>query len=420
MTSRSEDHGAEHFDFDKENGPTIRFIDKINTGGEAVIDKVEVQNTYRGAPFVCVRRSYKVHSSRRTFQSLKNAHMKEIGILKKLKNQRHFIELLGSYTRDTEELNDLALVILQNPRADCDLASLLDKTPEDRQAIISDANLERGIACLASALYFLHGIRIRHKDIASKNILVHGNQLLFADFGLSMDFSELTNSETCSLVRQQPIYRPPEGYDWIKHTCASDVFSLGCVYFEILTTLSRANAKFQEEEESEEKKSEGEANFEGKAKFQEEKFQDVWPYRNHVNQIYRWLENKRNDVVTAERQAFTQRHFWLKKTEQMLARTPGQRPRIFNIILELKRESERDPEGFAATACKFCWNRIETLDTCLIDELINLDFEEGFNNAAPVGENSATGSTSSESQQTLSHRKSNWNHFKYSSSSNGG
>ena len=302
MASISEDQGVEHFDFN-EKGPAIRFINTINNGGEAGIDKVEVQDTYRGARFVCVRRSYRFHPSRHAFQSLKNAHIKEIGILKKLRNQRHFIELLGSYTRDTQKPSDLALVILQNPHADCDLASLLDKTPEDRQAIISDANLDSGIACLASALYFLHNTRIRHKDISSKNILVHDNQLLFADFGLSMDFSELTDSETSGLVRQQPKYRPPEGNHEMKHSCASDVFSLGCVFFDILTTLSCVNTKFA----------------------------DVQPYRDHLNHIYRRLKNERNNLVTNKRQASTPRQFWLNKTEQMLARPAGQRPRMFKL-----------------------------------------------------------------------------------------
>jgi serine/threonine protein kinase len=407
MPSSSEDHGAEHFDFDKEKGPTINVIEGISTGGEAVIDEVEVQDTYQRAPFVCVRRSYIFHPSRRTFQSLKNAHLKEVAILKKLINQRHFIELLGSYTKDAEKPNNLALVILQNPRADCDLASLLDKTPENRQAIISDGNLERGIACLASALYFLHSIRIRHKDIASKNILVHGNQLLFADFGLSMDFSELSNSETCSFVNQQPKYRPPEGYHGRKHTCASDVFSLGCVFFEILTTLSHANT-----ESYEEGKSDGGAISEEKAKVEGgDEFQDVWPYRDHLKEIYRRLEKKRK---TAERQASTQRLFWLKKTEQMLAKPLGDRIKMFEILLELWQEFEGDPEGFAATACESCQNHIKTLDIRLITEPMNVDFEAEPNKAVPVSENPATGSISSESQQNFYHRKSNQNHFKIS------
>ncbi|KAH7115795.1 kinase-like domain-containing protein [Dendryphion nanum] len=398
MPPTNENQEVEHFDFDKEKGPTIRYVDKINKGGEAVIDEVEVQDTFRNAPFVCVRRSYNFQANRHSFQSLKIAHVKEVSILKKLKNQRHFIELLGSYTRDSENTNDLALVILQNPRANCDLASLLNNTPEGRQAIISDTNLERGIACLASALHFLHSIHIRHKDIASKNILVHGNQLLFADFGLSIDFSELTNSATCSLVRQQGTYRPPEGDSLKQHTCASDVFSLGCVFFEILTTLSCTNTNFQEKKKSERKE-----------KYEYEKeLQDIRPYRYHLKQVYRWLENKRNDEVTNERQASTRRYFWLKKTEQMLAIPPGQRPRMFNIILELKRESERHREEFAGTACEFCQDRMVTLDTRVIDEPINVDFEEGFNNSALINENSATGLISPGSPQTFSRLINAW------------
>lgn len=363
----------------------MHVVETINGGGEALIEEVHIQDTYRGAPFICVRRSY-TGLTKRNFQKMKDRHRREIDILKKLRDERHFIKLIGSYTQDAGAPKDLALVILQNPRADCDLASLLDKTREERKALISDCKLEKGIACLASALYFLHGAGIRHKDIASKNILVHGDNLLFADFGLSMDFSELKNSETSGLVGQQSTYRPPEGHNWMKHTCASDVFSLGCVFFEMLASLLLSNTHAQKEDD----------------------FQYVRPYRDHLGLIYRWLENKRNAILAAERQGYTLYIFWLKKTQQMLERSPGQRPRMFNIVLELKRESERETGNFSATACEFCMrNRIQSLDPGLIDEPLNLDFVDGDDKTAAHGEDSVTGRITSNSDQAVINSKKN-------------
>lgn len=363
--SNDKKRDVEHFDFGQDESPTVHTIGVISFGGEAVIEEVRVEDTFFRAPFVCVRRSY-IGLSKQGFKGLKTHHEKEIAILKRLRNRRHFIQLVGSYTKDAKSPRDLALVILQNPRADCDLASLLDKTPEERRSLLSDSNLVKGLGCLASALYFLHSSRIRHKDIASKNVLIHGEDLLFADFGLSTDFSELTNSATSGAVRQQGAYRPPEAKAGRKHSCASDVFSLGCVFFEVLASLLQ----------------------------REDGFCHLRPYHDHLNHIYSWLESTWGHMDRVEENRPLLLVFWLKKTHQMMTRSMDGRPKMFDIVLELKdlkQEFISGGEKYGAKACDFCMeNFIQTLNPCLPNEPIMIGFEEIVQGAALHHESSAT------------------------------
>ena len=100
------------------------------------------------------------------------------------------------------------------------------------------ATLWKAYGCLASGLAFIHKQTIRHKDIKPQNILIHQGNVLFTDFGISVDFSEHGRSTTTghpqSFTRK---YCAPEVANWDKRNSKSDVFSLGCVYAEILDAL---------------------------------------------------------------------------------------------------------------------------------------------------------------------------------------
>lgn len=52
------------------------------------------------------------------------------------------------------------------------------------------------VGCLSSALAYLHQQKCRHKDIKPHNILVKGNTVLIADFGLSLDWNDLGGDTT--------------------------------------------------------------------------------------------------------------------------------------------------------------------------------------------------------------------------------
>ena len=115
----------------------------------------------------------------------------EVEILKAV-DHRHCVSLMCSYT-DTR-----VIAMLSEPVADMNLATFLDATPIplDRKQL-----LQISFGCLSVALAHLHGQGIRHKDIKPQNILIHANNILLTDFGLSAD----KISTTTSLASNTPI-----------------------------------------------------------------------------------------------------------------------------------------------------------------------------------------------------------------------
>ena len=150
----------------------------------------------------------------------------EITILKRLKH-RHTVELLGSYT-DPKYVG-----LIMSPIADMDLSTYLAQADATRYA-----ELRTFFGCLARGLEFLHEQNIRHKDIKPGNILVHGGNVLFTDFGLSVDFTNADGSTTCSMVNgMTPQYCAPEVALFEPRNTASDIWSLGVVFLEMAAVL---------------------------------------------------------------------------------------------------------------------------------------------------------------------------------------
>ena len=91
--------------------------------------------------------------------------------------------------------------------------------------------------CLAGALNFLHEAKIRHRDIKPQNILVKRPHVYLTDFGISLDWENLSRSTTTKDTAKSLIYCAPEIARYEKRNSSSDIWSLGCVFVEILTLI---------------------------------------------------------------------------------------------------------------------------------------------------------------------------------------
>jgi TolA-binding protein/tRNA A-37 threonylcarbamoyl transferase component Bud32 len=157
----------------------------------------------------------------------------EIKVLKRLKH-RHVVEFVGSYT----DVQYMGLVM--SPVADMDLSAYLA-----RADTATYRELRTFFGCLARALEFLHAQSIRHKDIKPSNILVHGGNVLFTDFGLAFDFTDQDGSTTASMVNgMTPKYCAPEVANYESRNTSSDIWSLGVVFLEMVAVLKGRTVEY--------------------------------------------------------------------------------------------------------------------------------------------------------------------------------
>jgi serine/threonine protein kinase len=108
--------------------------------------------------------------------------------------------------------------------------------------------------CMARTVEFLHRHVVRHMDIKPLNFLVKripahpashvGYKIYIADFGISRSHEQLAESETESPVKSYTHkYAAPEIVDQSKRGLSSDIFSLGCVFVDMLAALTNEHCK---------------------------------------------------------------------------------------------------------------------------------------------------------------------------------
>jgi serine/threonine protein kinase len=98
--------------------------------------------------------------------------------------------------------------------------------------------------CLSNAVHFIHMRNVKHMDIKPKNLLVREvpnerrmHRIYIADFGIARSYLSAAEAETDSPTSYTPTYAAPEVVQQNKRGFKADIFSLGCVFIEILATI---------------------------------------------------------------------------------------------------------------------------------------------------------------------------------------
>src|SRR4051794_19859922 len=114
--------------------------------------------------------------------------------------------------------------------------TLRDRITCEKQLPIADA--VRIATEIASALDYAHRHGVVHRDIKPENILLHDGRPMVADFGIALALSAAAGGRMTEtgLSLGTPHYMSPEQATAEKEiTGRSDIYSLGCVLYEMLT-----------------------------------------------------------------------------------------------------------------------------------------------------------------------------------------
>jgi len=156
------------------------------------------------------------------------SNMSELKTVKLLSHQ-HLTQLCGMYTLGQ------GIYSLYYPVADMNLRKYMSLMK------INDPNWARtlisGMGCLSDALAYTHDQGVKHQDIKPENILVWSGILILCDWGLASAFNARGGSFGGEILGGTRIYSAPEVLAGEKQGRASDVYSLGLVFEEMLDSV---------------------------------------------------------------------------------------------------------------------------------------------------------------------------------------
>ena len=220
-----------HVEVENLNLLPYEHIKNLGSGGFGLVDQVRHTTTGK----IYARKTIRLRLSQ-DHDGVLYSFWNEIEIMRHLSGHHHIVRCVASYICRPE----LGL-ILDHVADFGSLADLLQEIREGRQLVdVWRPILWRSFGCCAGALAFIHRKGIRHKDIKPENLLVHQGKIVFADFGVSLDGSDLESVTTTGIPDGfSRRYCPPEVVARTPgpRNTKSDVFSLGCVYTEITSTL---------------------------------------------------------------------------------------------------------------------------------------------------------------------------------------
>jgi serine/threonine protein kinase len=171
---------------------------------------------------------------------VQQAHM-EMGLARKLQHP-HVVKC-----EDTFQFGNDDLCILFRYYSRGDLSSFIARKVRSRDPFLDENLVMRWFINLALALHYLHSHNIVHRDLKASNIFLEGSAELDApqgvvlgDFGIAQlvrpnDPSSSQRSPRTAAVSGTPQYMAPELLQaGNAHSFRSDVWSLGCILYEML------------------------------------------------------------------------------------------------------------------------------------------------------------------------------------------
>lgn len=207
-------------------------IQELGKGSYGVVEEVEEQST--GSRYARKRIFFNRGWSR---EEVEKKVENEVWIMRNLRHQN--IVTLAAFFKESNSFS-----ILIHPVADYHLRQYFDICVENDYHESYTRHINPWFGCLLDALAFTHKNNIRHRDIKPTNILIKEKAVFLCDFGLAKDFTGQDSSASRGPRPEGTLeYRAPEVVSDHPRGRLADVFSLGCVFSEMLTTSNNRSPK---------------------------------------------------------------------------------------------------------------------------------------------------------------------------------
>mmetsp|Transcript_3997 Transcript_3997/g.5899 ORF Transcript_3997/g.5899 Transcript_3997/m.5899 type:complete len:656 (-) Transcript_3997:2313-4280(-) len=151
--------------------------------------------------------------------------LNEVLILRALSSHRHIIGYIETFTYDNH------LYIIMEYADGGNLTDFLSQ----REKPLSNKQVIEWATQLTLALDFVHSKKVLHRDLKSQNIFIttRKNRLLLGDFGISKVLN--ATQDMAQTMIGTPSYLSPELYENQPYCSKSDVWALGCIFYEMCT-----------------------------------------------------------------------------------------------------------------------------------------------------------------------------------------
>ncbi|KAF2105344.1 kinase-like domain-containing protein [Lophiotrema nucula] len=235
---------GQHVEYATDEEVPLKVLSHLGASISATVDKVLCRRIALAKKTMRCTRTWNITEA-----------LREVKHLHKLRHA-HIVQLVGSF------LQGRNFSILMYPAADFHLGTFLEDTSDMRaQAFQPELDVELtqrdhflndAFACLSNAIAHVHAQTTKHMDIKPANILVRRDnapdllptwRIYLADFGLSRSFADQDHSQTDGPIARTPKYCAPEVYEYESRGRSADIFSLGCVFLEILTVLCASSVQ---------------------------------------------------------------------------------------------------------------------------------------------------------------------------------
>lgn len=163
----------------------------------------------------------------------RNECLNEARILQSLPPGHSIISYLDSHL---DKMNNELYLVLELAE-EGDISNIIDQARRTNRRI-SEMDIWNYFAQICDALRTMHACRVMHRDIKPSNVFLTSNKRVIrvGDLGLARYFSSKT-AETFSIVGT-PFYMSPEAISNTGYDYKSDIWSLGCLLYELAALQS--------------------------------------------------------------------------------------------------------------------------------------------------------------------------------------